>query len=199
MQEWVFWRPRSRRYTSAQSPMRSDCIDAAELLRHAEPLAKNPFAGRRKRHDPRSLLPPRPAEVERALQQRRSERSGQMMAAHAPIEACAAQLAARPCDFIDIDAEIAPERTPAPRYGQTVAGRFDQSTLRERIECEHAELPRQMIVANAREAKLGLARARPGTHCADAVRDAHQLLQKLAHVAICQTKVAMAALALHGD
>jgi hypothetical protein len=67
------------------------------------------------------------------------------------------------------------------------------------VEDEHAQFTCKMVVANAGLAQRGLAGTRANAYGSDAVSHAHETLQKLCHVAIGETKVAMPPLALNGE
>src|SRR5271157_3046335 len=59
----------------------------------AELFPKRLFPGRREADDPGSLGTSRPAVLEAAIQQRRPQRTREMMAPGAPVETCPAQVA----------------------------------------------------------------------------------------------------------
>ena len=117
-----------------------------------------------------------------------------MMAPYAPVETCATQRAPFAREIADIDAELIAELVTASRKREAGAAGFQYTLLFERIEREHAKLAGQMVVADARESQRRLAWARAKANRAGSIRDAHQIFEQLADIAVGESKVAMTSL-----
>ncbi len=99
---------------------------------------------------------------------------------------------------IGVDAHCG-EESPATRgQPQAVAAGAEQPPLLQSVENEHAELARQVVVADACLAQRRLARTRANARRAGPVGDAHETLEQVRDVAAAQPEVTVPALALHG-
>ncbi len=140
----------------------------------------------------------RPTERLDAIEQRGAERTCQVMAAHAPVEAGAAKRAARGA-LLERDPQLGEESASRGRETQHAIDAPQEAPPLEAFEREHAEVAREVVVAHARLAQRRLARARAQANGARAVRNAHQVLEELRHVAIGEAEIAMPSLALHHE
>jgi hypothetical protein len=122
-----------------------------------------------------------------------------MRAAHAPVEAGAAQRTPALLQRLEVDAESGAEAVAGRRELRPAVDRAQQLSLIETLVHQDAEFSGQVVVAHARLAQRRLARARADAHGARPIRDTHQALEQMRDVRVREPEVAMPALALDGD
>ena len=151
------------------------------------------------RHDARIPCALRPSELDEARKERRAQRTGEMVAALAPVEARPAKGALLAGERLRVDGE--PREPALARSGEPEAvGAIDQRARpQEALVNAHADFSREVVVAHPRLAQGGLARTRPRPDGAGAKRDAHQRFEQMRDVAIGEPEVPMPPLALDGD
>src|SRR5690606_31171879 len=106
-----------------------------------------------KQHGAACAVAPGPAQGFDAGKQGAAKAAGQMRAALAPVEAFAAKRAARATERDKIDAEGFEERNPLWRDAQTIGREFEHLPGAKAFEHLHAQIARQMIVADPRGAQ----------------------------------------------
>src|SRR5271156_5787314 len=114
-----------------------------------------------------------------------------MMAAGAPIETCPAKRTTTLRQNLGIEPDIAAESLAQLGELQIATDKAQQPLLLEADKYEHTQLAGKMVIANARLAQSGLARARTDAHRSGAVGYPHKALEKLRHVAVGESKIPM--------
>src|SRR5258706_13615756 len=180
---------RSRSWTARAASPRTSAIANDDAL----PTRR--LRRRRKAHHARVLLALGPAVVEAQVQHRRADAACEMVAAHAPVEAGPAHWTALLRQRREVDADLAAILPALRGELEPGVGRAHELPLLEAIEREHAEIAREVVVADARLAQRRLARARAHAHPAHPIRDAHQALEEIPHAARRRAEIAMAPLA----
>src|SRR5690606_33220441 len=103
---------------------------------------------RGKMHGARMGFTPCPAQRLHAREQRPSEHPGKVRAALAPVEAFAAQRAARTRQGGEIDPQLCDERRAGGRQGRTIGTGNEKIAGRKAFEHLHAQIARQVVVAD---------------------------------------------------
>ncbi len=133
----------SRSANSSGRPMRPRQHGTAGGLgiqpsRHAKPLPEHPLTGGGEGHHPRALCAPRPTEIQAAAQYRRAGGTGEMVAAHAPIQARPAQRAPLPRERAGVDPKLHEEAVAARRQRETFAAAVQKTSL---LVCQRSTRP----------------------------------------------------------
>lgn len=121
------------------------------------------------------------------------------MAAHAPIKAGVRQATALRGKIFDVDSGVIEKLFTNLGEDQLASLSAYIATLLKTVECQYAELAGEMVVTHTRFPQRRLAWARADAQCAGPVRDTYQAFEQLRHVAVRQSKVAVATLAFHSD
>src|SRR5438132_14303081 len=122
----------------------------------AESSAKRLLAVGGEAHDARALGPPRPAEIQTTTQHGRTDGSGEVMPAHAPVQARPAQRAPLTRERLDVDPDLQQESLALPCQFRAIAAGSQVAPLLEAVKDEDAQLTGKMVVADTRLPQRGL-------------------------------------------
>src|SRR5208283_1599786 len=122
-----------------------------------------------------------------------------MMAPGTPIETCAAERAATLRQSLRIEPDIPAESLALLGELQIASDEAQQALALQAVKYEHTQFSCKMVIAYARLAQSRLTRARANAHRAGTERDAHEVLEKLRHVAVGEAKVPMPPLIFDRD
>lgn len=132
-----------------------------------------------------------PAEVIEAGEEGGAEGAGEVAAAVAPIEAGFAQGAAELFERFKINGELFKEALSALGEAEALILRCEEIFREQAVHHLHAEIAREMVVADSRMAERRVLRAGPGAEMSLLRGEAHHRLQQAADIVIGKREIAV--------
>jgi len=152
-----------------------------------------------KRDPPRVRLSNCPATFDRVGQNCRPKCAAEMMSPFAPIDAGATQWAFLELERVEVDPTLGQEMPPLPRQMNQRAPPAQHATGHPSREEINSQAPRQVVIARAGRTHSVIFGTWTRAHMPDPCRDRNQGLDRICHVRVRDTKIAVTALLGAGD